>query len=92
VVAQIEQDSGRLDILVNNVWGGYEHFWDGTEFWLEKGFWTAPLSRWEAMFQSGVRAHYVTSVIAAPLMVRQESGLIVNVSSDGAEKDDAGVS
>jgi NAD(P)-dependent dehydrogenase (short-subunit alcohol dehydrogenase family) len=39
-----------------------------------------------------VRAHYVTSVIAAPLMVRQESGLIVNVSSDGAEKDDAGVS
>jgi dehydrogenase/reductase SDR family protein 1 len=92
VVAQIEQDSGRLDILVNNVWGGYEHFWDGTEFWLEKGFWTAPLSRWEAMFQSGVRAHYVTSVIAAPLMVRQGSGLIVNVSSDGAEKDDAGVS
>ncbi len=91
-VAQVVSEAGRLDVLVNNVWGGYEHFWDGTEFWLEAGFWTAPIDRWDSMFQAGVRAHYVTSVAAAPTMVAQGSGLIVNVSSDAAGKDDVGVS
>ncbi|MEU4607702.1 SDR family NAD(P)-dependent oxidoreductase [Kribbella sp. NPDC023972] len=91
-VARMVAETGRLDVLVNNVWGGYEHFWDGTEFWLERGFWTVPVDRWDSMFQAGVRAHYVTSVAAAPTMVAQGSGLIVNVSSDAAGKDDAGVS
>jgi NAD(P)-dependent dehydrogenase (short-subunit alcohol dehydrogenase family) len=54
---RIRSEQNRLDILVNNVWGGYEHFNDGTEFLLEKEFWTVPLSRWDNMFQSGVRAH-----------------------------------
>ena len=90
-VEQVLAETGRLDVLVNNVWGGYEYFWDGTEFWLEAGFWTVPIDRWDAMFQAGVRAHYVTSVMAAPTMVAQGSGLIVNVSSDAADKDDAGV-
>ncbi len=89
--ARIESDHGRLDILVNNVWGGYEHFWDGTEFWREEGFWTAPLSRWDAMFGAGVRAHYVCSALAAPLMVPRRSGLIVNISFFAARKDDSGV-
>lgn len=88
---RITTDHGRLDILVNNVWGGYEYFWDGTEFWAEKGFWTMPLSRWEAMFQAGVRAHYVCSALAAPLMVQQRSGLIVNISFFAAQKADSGV-
>jgi NAD(P)-dependent dehydrogenase (short-subunit alcohol dehydrogenase family) len=89
--ARIAQEHGRLDLLVNNVWGGYEHFNDGTEFWKEAGFWTVPLSRWDAMFQAGVRAHYVASVLAAPLMIAQQSGLIVNISFSAAQKDDAGV-
>ncbi len=38
VFARIAQELGRLDVLVNAVWGGYEHFWDGTEFWKERGF------------------------------------------------------
>src|SRR5512133_1482707 len=50
---QIAAEQGRLDVLVNNVWGGYEHFYNGTEFWKETGFWTVPLSRWDAMFQAG---------------------------------------
>jgi dehydrogenase/reductase SDR family member 1 len=91
-VERVVDETGRLDVLVNNVWGGYEHFWDGTEFWLESGFWTAPIGRWDSMFQAGVRAHYVTSVLAAPTMVAQESGLIVNISSEAAEKTDLGVS
>ena len=69
VFEQIGSEEGRLDILVNNVWGGYEHFYDGTEFWLEKGFWSAPFSRWDKMFQAGVRAHYVCSALAAPMMI-----------------------
>ncbi len=91
VFARIQAEESRLDILVNNVWGGYEHFNDGTEFWKEKGFWTAPLSRWDKMFQAGVRAHYVASVLAAPLMIAQQSGLIVNISFFAAQKDSAGV-
>ncbi len=89
--ARITADHGPLDILVNNVWGGYEYFWDGTEFWQETGFWTVPLSRWDAMFQAGVRAHYVCSVLAAQLMVERRSGLIVNISFFAAQKDDSGV-
>src|SRR5262245_54635518 len=34
------EEGGRLHVLVNNAWGGYEFFNDGTEFWKEKGFWT----------------------------------------------------
>ncbi len=88
---RIGEEQKRLDILVNNVWGGYEHFNDGTEFWLEKGFWSAPLSRWDKMFQAGVRAHFVASVLAAPIMIAQQSGLIVNISFLAAQKNDQGV-
>lgn len=88
---RIQTEQGRLDILVNNVWGGYEHFSDGTEFWKEKGFWNQPVSRWDKMFQAGVRAHYVASTLAVPLMIEQGNGLIVNISSTAAQKDDQGV-
>ena len=88
---RLQTEPGRLDILVNNVWGGYEHFNDGTEFWNEKGFWTAPLSRWDKSFQAGVRAHYVAGVLAAPLMIAQGGGLIVNISFFAAQRDDRGV-
>lgn len=92
VFQRIRSEQNRLDVLVNNVWGGYEHFNDGTEFWKEKGFWTIPLARWDTMFQAGVRAHYVSSVFAAPIMIAQGSGLIVNISFFAAQKDNAGVS
>lgn len=92
VFQKIQTEQGRLDILVNNVWGGYEHFNDGTEFWKENGFWTTPLSRWDKSFQAGVRAHYVASVLAAPAMIAQKSGLIVNISYFAAQRDDKGVS
>lgn len=91
VFRRIQVEQNRLDILVNNVWGGYEHFNDGTEFWKEKGFWTIPFSRWDKAFQAGVRAHYVASALAAPLMIAQHSGLIVNISFFAAQKDNAGV-
>lgn len=89
--ARVTGEQGRLDLLVNNVWGGYEYFFDGTPFWKEQGFWTQPLSRWDGMFGAGVRAHYVASVLAAPLMIARRAGLIVNVSALAAQKLDAGV-
>lgn len=89
--AQIQREQGRLDLLVNNVWGGYEQFNDGTEHWLEKGFWTIPIDRWDKSFDAGVRAHYVASALAAPLMIQQRSGLIVNISFFAAQRVDKGV-
>jgi NAD(P)-dependent dehydrogenase (short-subunit alcohol dehydrogenase family) len=91
VFRRIRAEQNRLDILVNNVWGGYEFYYDGTEFWKEKGFWTAPLLRWDSMFQSGVRAQYAASVLAAPIMIARGSGLIVNISFFAARRDDRGV-
>jgi dehydrogenase/reductase SDR family protein 1 len=87
----IRSDQSRLDILVNNIWAGYEHFTDGTEFWKEKGFWDMPFERWDKMFQSGVRAHFVASALTAPLMIAQKSGLIVNTSFFAAQRVDRGV-
>lgn len=88
---RIRAEHNRLDVLVNNVWGGYQHFSDGTEFWKEQGFWDVPLSRWDAMFGAGVRAHYVASVLAAPLMIAQQSGLVVNISFFASQRPDRGV-
>jgi NAD(P)-dependent dehydrogenase (short-subunit alcohol dehydrogenase family) len=80
VVRRVEEEQGRLDVLVNSAWGGYERFTDGSPF--NPGpFWDQPLSLWDSMHRIGVRAHYVTSALAAPLMVRRGGGLIVSISS-----------
>jgi NAD(P)-dependent dehydrogenase (short-subunit alcohol dehydrogenase family) len=80
VVRRVEEEQGRLDVLVNSAWGGYERFTDGSPF--NPGpFWDQPLSLWDSMHRIGVRAHYVTSALAAPLMVRGGGGLIVSISS-----------
>jgi len=83
---RIADEQGRLDILVNNVWGGYENMVENGEFTWPRPFWRQPLWRWDAMFQAGVRAHYVASQLAAKMMVAQRSGLIVNVSFWAAQK------
>ncbi len=72
--ARVRREQGRLDLLVNNAWGGYEGY-DGATF--DAPFWEQPLSRWEGMFTAGVRTHFAASRFAAPLMIEQRSGLIV---------------
>jgi dehydrogenase/reductase SDR family protein 1 len=91
VIDRILSEQGKIDILVNNVWGGYEYFNDGTKFWNEKGFWTAPISRFDKMYESGVRAHYVTTYYTVPTMIKQNNGLIINLSYWAAERSDMGV-
>jgi len=83
---EILSRSGSIDILVNNVWGGYERMMEDGLFTWPKPFWEQPLWRWDAMFDAGVRAHYRASQLAAPSMVERRRGLIVNISSFAAQK------
>ncbi len=78
--ARVREESGRLDLLVNNVWGGYEHY-EGNAF--DVPCWEQPFrERWDAMFTSGIRAHLVASSLAAPLLFRSDAqgrpGLLVS--------------
>ncbi|MDV3351938.1 SDR family NAD(P)-dependent oxidoreductase [Leptothoe sp. LEGE 181152] len=87
VFEQIEQDQNRLDILVNNVWGGYETlFNEKGEYVWEYPFWEQLSSQWDSMFAAGVRAHWIASRLAAKIMVTQQSGLIVNISHWAGQK------
>lgn len=83
---QILDEISGIDILVNNVWGGYERMVDAGEFTWLKPFWEQPLWRWDAMFSAGVRAHYHASQLAAPSMIARGKGLIVNISFWAAQK------
>ena len=82
----IAHETPGIDILVNNVWGGYENMVEGGVFSWIKPFWEQPLWRWDAMFSGGVRAHYHVSRLAAPAMVARRRGLIVNISFWAAQK------
>lgn len=75
---QIGESVGHIDLLVNNVyripdppaWGG--------------GFWDHPISIWDDQVGIGLRAHYVASWHAAPLLFAAGPGAaILNVSSPG---------
>ena len=76
----IMSESGRLDVLVNSVWGGYEGMVENDEFTWPHPFWLQPLWRWDAMMTAGVRAAFVASQHAARAMVEARSGLIVHLS------------
>jgi NAD(P)-dependent dehydrogenase (short-subunit alcohol dehydrogenase family) len=86
IFRRIAEERGRLDILANNVWGGYENMIEAGQFTWPRPFWQQPLWRWDAMFQAGVRAYYVASQLAARMMVERGSGLIVNISFWAAQK------
>lgn len=83
---QIRDDQGHLDLLVNNVWGGYERMVEDGVFTWEQPFWLQPAWRWDAMFAAGVRAHYLASREAAKTMVERRDGLIVSISYWAAQK------
>lgn len=76
--ARVKQEQGRLDVLVNNAWGGYE----GDDGAFDAPFWELSLSRWRKMLMAGVLSTMVTSYFAVPLMLPQRQGLIVNTTLD----------
>ena len=73
-----EQD-GRLDLLVNNVYGGVRALRENAG----RPFWEADPGIWDACNDVGLRSHYLASVLAAPLMTARGSGLICTISSWG---------
>jgi NAD(P)-dependent dehydrogenase (short-subunit alcohol dehydrogenase family) len=83
---RVAQEVGAIDILVNNVWGGYERMMEDGTFTWSKPFWEQPLWRWDAMFIAGVRAHYHASQLASSAMIAKRRGLIVNISFWAAQK------
>ncbi len=53
---RVRRERGRLDLLVNNAWGGYEQPPDEPAVpFFEAPFWEQPLWRWDVMFNAGVR-------------------------------------
>jgi NAD(P)-dependent dehydrogenase (short-subunit alcohol dehydrogenase family) len=71
-----EQD-GRLDVLVNDIWGG-----DPLTEW--RPFWEHDLANGLEIQRTGVHTHLITSWHAAPLMIARGRGLIVEIT-DGAD-------
>jgi dehydrogenase/reductase SDR family member 1 len=77
---RIAKENKKIDLLVNNAWAGYENMREGNRFTYFRPFWDQPFWRWDAMFDSGVRAAYTASAFAARMMTKKKSGLIVNIS------------
>jgi len=76
---RIMTEQGQLDVLVNNAWAGYEGYVDDRHLPPNFSFWKKPISFWDENL-AGLRWAYVASHFAAPIMVEQRSGLIVNIS------------
>ena len=75
---RVRDEAGRIDVLVNNVFKIPDPpAWTG-------GFWEHPVSIWDDQVGIGLRAHYVASWHAAPLLFAAGPGAaILNVSSPG---------
>ncbi len=84
--AVFEALDGRLDLLVNNAWGGYDGMVEDGRFTWGEPFWKQPLYRWSGMIDAGLRTAFICSQHAARLMVPAGRGLIVNISFWAAQK------
>ncbi|MFF2245047.1 SDR family NAD(P)-dependent oxidoreductase [Arthrobacter sp. NPDC058130] len=82
----IRSGSGRLDLLVNCAWGGYEKMVEGGAFSWPAPFWEQPPHRWTGMMDAGVRAAFVCSAHAARMMTPRRRGLIINISFWAAQR------
>ena len=71
---QLKREQGRLDVLVNDVWGGDEL----TEF--GQPFWKLAPDKGRLMLERGIFSHILTSRYAVPLMLERDRGLIVEIT------------
>ncbi len=74
LLERVRAESGRLDILVNDVWGG-----DALIDWTAK-FWQIDSTAVRTLTERAILSHWTTAKYAAPLMVEAGRGLIVEVT------------
>jgi NAD(P)-dependent dehydrogenase (short-subunit alcohol dehydrogenase family) len=73
-----DEQGGRLDLLVNNAWGGYEEYDPGG---FTKPFWEQSAEYWGRMIDHGARFQYLAARHAAPLMIARAGGLIIGTAA-----------
>ncbi|MFI9389675.1 SDR family oxidoreductase [Streptomyces bauhiniae] len=81
LVGRIDREQGRLDILVNDLWGG-EHLLVDSVF--GKKSWETPLDDGLRILELGVRSHVITAALALPLLIRSDAPLHVEVTDGTA--------
>jgi NAD(P)-dependent dehydrogenase (short-subunit alcohol dehydrogenase family) len=79
LVRRIDSDSGRLDVLVNDIWGGERLFeW-------ETPVWEHDLGKGLRLLRLAIDTHLITSHFALPLLIREPGGLVVEMT-DGTRE------
>jgi NAD(P)-dependent dehydrogenase (short-subunit alcohol dehydrogenase family) len=78
LVARIRAEQGRLDILVNDVWGG-----ETLKEW-DKPVWGHDLRNGLRLLELGVHTHLITAHFALPLLIERPGGLLVEVTDGTA--------
>ncbi|MCK7626087.1 SDR family oxidoreductase [Streptomyces sp. RS10V-4] len=79
LVDRIDDEQGRLDVLVNDIWGGEHLFaWDTP-------VWEHDLDNGLRLLRLAVETHAVTSHHALPLLLRNPGGLVVEMTDGTAE-------
>ncbi|WP_027037791.1 SDR family oxidoreductase [Mesorhizobium ciceri] len=79
LVERIRTEQGRLDILVNDIWGGEKLFeWN-------KPVWGHNLDNGLRMLRLGIDTHLITAHHALPLLIERPGGLLVEVTDGTAE-------
>ncbi len=79
LVDRIADEQGRLDVLVNDIWGGEKLFeWDTP-------LWEHDLDNGLRLLRLAVETHAVTSHHALPLLLRNPGGLVVEVTDGTAD-------
>jgi NAD(P)-dependent dehydrogenase (short-subunit alcohol dehydrogenase family) len=79
LVARIDSDRGRLDVLVNDIWGA-EHLFE----W-NKPVWEHDLGKGLRLLELAIDTHLITSHFAVPLLIRNPGGLVVEMTDGTAE-------
>jgi NAD(P)-dependent dehydrogenase (short-subunit alcohol dehydrogenase family) len=79
LVERIDSEQGRLDVLVNDIWGGELLF----EF--DKPVWEHDLDNGLRLLRLAVDTHLITSHFALPLLIRNPGGLLVEMT-DGTRE------
>jgi NAD(P)-dependent dehydrogenase (short-subunit alcohol dehydrogenase family) len=79
LVGRIDREQGRLDVLVNDIWGGEQLF-----SWYDK-LWEHDLDNGLRILRLAIDTHIVTSHFALPLLLRSPGGLVVEVTDGTAD-------